>query len=38
MGQYGQKLKNSKIYIVQKLSPVLNALHDERYHVDFEPQ
>lgn len=36
MGKYGQMLKNSDIYIVQKLSPMLNALHDEHYHVDFD--
>jgi penicillin-insensitive murein endopeptidase len=32
----GQKLKSSGIYVVQKLSPVINSLHDDHYHIDFE--
>lgn len=33
---HGQKLMNSGIYVVQNLSPVINSLHDDHYHVDFE--
>ncbi len=32
---YGQKLKSSPIYVVQKLSPLINSFHDDHYHVDF---
>jgi penicillin-insensitive murein endopeptidase len=32
---YGKQLKESNIYVVQKLNPTVNALHDEHYHVDF---
>ena len=35
-GKYGKKLKESGIYIVKSLSPTINALHDEHYHVDFK--
>ncbi len=31
----GKKLKNSGVYIVQKLTPMINALHDDHYHIDF---
>ncbi len=34
--KYGQELKDSGIYIVKALSPLINSLHDEHYHVDFE--
>jgi penicillin-insensitive murein endopeptidase len=34
--EYGEKLKSSGIYIVQGLTPLINGLHDEHYHVDFE--
>ena len=34
-GEAGQELKNSSIYIVRKLSPMINALHDDHFHVDF---
>jgi penicillin-insensitive murein endopeptidase len=34
--EYGKQLKSSGIYVVQKLSPLINALHDEHYHIDFE--
>lgn len=34
--EYGQKLKTSGIYVVQKLSPLINSLHDDHYHIDFE--
>jgi penicillin-insensitive murein endopeptidase len=32
----GQKLKKSEIYIVRNLSPLINSLHDEHYHIDFD--
>ncbi len=31
----GQIIKSSDIYFVQSLTPLLNDLHDEHYHVDF---
>lgn len=31
----GQKLKSSGIYVVKGLTKLINALHDEHYHVDF---
>lgn len=34
---YGKQLKQSGIYIVKALSPMINALHDEHFHIDFEP-
>lgn len=34
--EYGKKLKRSGIYVVQGLTPKINALHDDHYHVDFE--
>lgn len=33
--EYGQKLKNSGIYFATKLSPLIDSLHDDHYHVDF---
>ena len=33
--KYGKELKESGIYIVKGLSPLINSLHDEHYHVDF---
>ena len=32
----GQLLKKSGIYLAQQLTPIINALHDDHYHVDFE--
>lgn len=32
----GKKLKASGIYIVKSLTPIINSLHDEHYHIDFE--
>jgi penicillin-insensitive murein endopeptidase len=32
----GRKLKGSGIYLVQNLTPLINSLHDDHYHVDFE--
>ncbi len=33
---YGQQLKSKGIYVVKSLSSMINALHDEHYHIDFE--
>lgn len=33
---YGRKLLNSSVYITKNLSPIINSLHDDHYHVDFE--
>jgi penicillin-insensitive murein endopeptidase len=35
--EYGKKLKESGIYIVRNLNALINSLHDEHYHIDFEP-
>ncbi|MFK8046730.1 MAG: penicillin-insensitive murein endopeptidase [Crocinitomicaceae bacterium] len=35
-GPKGQLLDKSGIYIVKKLTPVINNLHDEHFHIDFE--
>jgi penicillin-insensitive murein endopeptidase len=32
----GKKLKSSGIYVVQNLSTLINSLHDDHYHIDFE--
>ncbi|TNE26702.1 MAG: hypothetical protein EP346_13700 [Bacteroidetes bacterium] len=32
---FGQQLQSSNIYVVQRLSRLINALHDDHYHVDF---
>jgi penicillin-insensitive murein endopeptidase len=32
----GKTLESSGIYVVQKLSPLINSLHDDHYHIDFE--
>lgn len=32
----GQRLKNRGIYFARKLSPVVDDLHDDHYHVDFK--
>ena len=34
--QYGKVLKESDVYVVQKLSTLINSLHDDHYHIDFE--
>lgn len=36
IGKYGQLLKNSGIYIVKSLTPEINAVHDDHYHIDFQ--
>lgn len=33
---YGSELKQSGIYFAKNLSPMLNKLHDDHYHIDFE--
>jgi penicillin-insensitive murein endopeptidase len=33
--EHGKKLKNSGIYIVRGLEPLINDLHDDHYHIDF---
>ena len=33
--EYGKLLKASDIYVVQGLSPLINALHDDHFHIDF---
>ena len=35
-GEFGKRLKESGIYIVKSLSPTINALHDDHYHIDFK--
>ena len=35
-GEYGKKLKDSGIYIVNILTPHINDLHDDHYHIDFK--
>lgn len=32
---HGRQLRDSDIYIVQSLSNMINALHDDHYHIDF---
>lgn len=32
----GKKLQSSGIYIVQQLTPLINSIHDDHYHIDFE--
>lgn len=34
-GTYGKKLKRKGIYFVRKLSPLIDNLHDDHYHIDF---
>ncbi|MFT5858708.1 MAG: penicillin-insensitive murein endopeptidase [Flavobacteriaceae bacterium] len=34
--EYGKELKTSGIYIVQNLTKIINDIHDDHYHVDFE--
>lgn len=33
----GKKLKSSGIYVVRNLTPLINSLHDDHYHIDFGP-
>ena len=34
--KYGIKLKSSGIYIVKSLTPTINGLHDDHFHIDFK--
>lgn len=34
--KYGAELIKRGIYVVQNLTPIINMLHDEHYHIDFE--
>ena len=34
--KYGEELRSTGIYFAQSLSPLINQLHDDHYHVDFE--
>lgn len=34
--ELGQKLKESGIYFAKNLTPLINNIHDDHYHVDFE--
>lgn len=34
----GQILKKSGIYVVQNLSPLINSVHDDHFHVDFSEE
>ncbi|MCR6637865.1 MAG: penicillin-insensitive murein endopeptidase [Sporocytophaga sp.] len=33
---YGKKLKQSNIYFVNSLTSLINSLHDDHFHIDFE--
>lgn len=35
-GKHGIKLKESDIYFVRTLTPKINELHDDHYHIDFK--
>lgn len=35
--EYGPQITGDDIYVVRNLSPVINALHDDHYHIDFGP-
>lgn len=35
-GKFGKQLKESGIYVVKSLTPTVNELHDEHYHIDFK--
>ncbi len=35
-GEYGKYLKETGIYIVRSLTPKINELHDDHYHIDFK--
>jgi penicillin-insensitive murein endopeptidase len=32
----GKKLQSKNIYFTKSLTPAINALHDDHYHIDFE--
>lgn len=33
---HGKELKKSGIYVVNNLSPMINAIHDDHFHIDFK--
>lgn len=33
---YGKQLKSSGIYVVKQLTPLINQIHDDHFHIDFE--
>lgn len=33
--EHGKQLKTSGIYVVRNLTPLINALHDDHFHIDF---
>lgn len=33
--EHGKKLQASEIYVVRNLTPLINSLHDDHFHVDF---
>lgn len=33
--KYGEELKKSGIYFAQNLTPIVNSVHDDHYHIDF---
>lgn len=33
----GKRLKATGVYVTTRLSPLINALHDDHYHIDFAP-
>lgn len=35
--EYGKKIKERNIYFARNLSPLINKLHDDHFHVDFAP-
>lgn len=35
-GYFGKQLQKSGIYVVQSLTPLINSLHDDHFHIDFE--
>lgn len=35
--KYGAEIQNKGIYITRNLSPLINSLHDDHYHIDFKP-
>ncbi len=35
-GSWGTRLKTSSVYVVRSLTPLINSLHDDHYHIDFE--
>ena len=34
--EHGKILKNSGIYVVRNLSPLINSVHDDHFHIDFK--